>query len=74
MHPRDVLDPAHRRNFPLQRLEALMLQNAVDGSESVGTFGMADRGQMVEIGGVMQVEGCQERFLACAVSGAWCLI
>ena len=57
MAERDGLERSARRLDARERLEALVLERAVDGAQPVRPLGMAGRREVVEAGGVGDEEG-----------------
>ena len=61
MGPGNVFRAAERCLLPGQRLKPFILQDPVDGTDPVRTFGVSQRRQMIEIGMMMQQQCRHER-------------
>ncbi len=50
----DVFQGTHGRKIPLHLLKLFMFQDPVNGTNAIWSLWMANRGQVIEIGSVVQ--------------------
>ena len=71
---RDDLERRHRRLLARQHLEPLVLQRLLDGAQAIRPLGMAERGEVIEAGGMAEEEGGHWLLLTCQGADANCAV